>query len=83
MTYSYDPTGKWTRTHQIRLNNKQDHFSREDLIVFGEQCNIRSIKSERIIDATLEAFSHFEDMARKFELGSDLREVIVASLRRL
>ncbi|NIB38814.1 type II toxin-antitoxin system HipA family toxin [Pseudomaricurvus alkylphenolicus] len=83
MTYSCDPTGKWTRAHQIRLNNKQDHFFREDLIAFGEQCNLRSIKAERIVDATQQAFSHFEDMARQFELGPGLRETIVANLRRL
>ena len=35
MTYAYDPNGKWTRAHQIRLNGKQEGFTLDDLLAFG------------------------------------------------
>jgi serine/threonine-protein kinase HipA len=30
LTYSYNPSGSWTATHQMTLNGKRDKFTRED-----------------------------------------------------
>jgi serine/threonine-protein kinase HipA len=30
MTYSYNPTGRWTSTHQMSLNGKRDDFTAND-----------------------------------------------------
>jgi len=30
MTYSYNPTGQWTSTHQMSLNGKRDDFTEDD-----------------------------------------------------
>ena len=35
MTYAFDPTGKWTKVHQIRLNRKQDH---KRIFSFSDPC---------------------------------------------
>ena len=32
MTHSYKPGEGWTQTHQMSLNGKRDHFTRQDLI---------------------------------------------------
>ena len=30
MTYSFQPSGKWTSVHQMTLNGKRDGFTLED-----------------------------------------------------
>jgi serine/threonine-protein kinase HipA len=81
MTYSFDPTGKWTRTHQIRLNRKQDEFSRKDLLQFARHCNLGEKVANRIIDNTIEAFSAFENYAKKYNVSLELNKLIYENLR--
>ena len=81
MTYAFDPTGQWTRTHQIRLNLKQDDFSKEDLIEFGKYCNLSVRKSEKIIDLTIENFRKFSKLAKEYNVDPDLRKTIEGNLR--
>ncbi|MEX0980776.1 MAG: type II toxin-antitoxin system HipA family toxin [Bacteroidales bacterium] len=44
MTYSYDPTGKWTRQHQMSLNGKRDKFERKDFENIAKHNNIKDYK---------------------------------------
>lgn len=81
MTYAFDPTGQWTRTHQIRLNLKQDKFTKNDLIEFGKYCNLSKKKSEKIIDLTIENFREFSKFAREYDVDPDLRKTIEENLR--
>jgi serine/threonine protein kinase HipA of HipAB toxin-antitoxin module len=32
VTYSFNPAGAWTGTHQMTLNGKRDGFTREDFV---------------------------------------------------
>lgn len=81
MTYSYDPTGKWTRQHQIRLNTKQDNFILDDLITFGKYCNLKEDKALSIIHATGKAFSKFTSLAVKYDVPANLANTIISNLR--
>lgn len=81
MTYSYDPTGKWTKVHQIKLNQKQDDFTREDIIAFGKKCNLSAKQSIEILENTIEAFKGFEKYAKEYKVDKELKETIVRSLR--
>ena len=76
LTYSYDPKGKWTKGHQIRLANKQSSFTRNDLIKFGEYCNLNEKKSNRIIDKTTSVFKSFPLYADEFNIDSELKKTI-------
>ncbi|MFT5351863.1 MAG: serine/threonine-protein kinase HipA [Gammaproteobacteria bacterium] len=81
LTYSFDPTGKWTRTHQIRMNKKQDDFLMEDLLVFGDYCNLPRKKSTGIVEKTINEFSKFHKLANEYQVDKSLRDVIINSLR--
>ena len=35
LTYSYNPDGLWTATHQMSLSNKVDNFTAKDLLDLG------------------------------------------------
>ncbi|MCM2282864.1 MAG: type II toxin-antitoxin system HipA family toxin [Bdellovibrionaceae bacterium] len=81
MMYSYDPTGKWTRTHQISLNGKADQFTRNDLIAFGKHCSLSGREVSPIIDRTIDAFSTFPTLAKTWKLPRDLTRTVASQLR--
>jgi serine/threonine-protein kinase HipA len=81
LTYSYNPSGKWTRNHQSWLNNKNNNFEYSDLLIFGQYCNLSEKKSREIIYQIREVFSQFTRMAKEFEVADPLRKVIENNLR--
>ncbi|HNY21625.1 MAG TPA: type II toxin-antitoxin system HipA family toxin [Treponemataceae bacterium] len=72
LTWSFDPAGRWTRVHQIRLNGKQDYFTRDDLLAFGRYCNLDAKKAGRLLDASLDAFSAFPRLAAQYGVPEPL-----------
>lgn len=81
MTYSYDPSGKWTRVHQIRLNGKQDDFLKEDIIKFGRYCNLSKKQSLQVLETTKKAFKKFENLADKYQVDKALKNTVINNLR--
>lgn len=81
MTYQYDPAGKWTQNHQIQLNKKASDFIRQDLIDFGNFCNLSQKKAESIIEKTLESFQEFSDLAQTYEVPEELQNTVRANQR--
>ena len=64
VTYSHNPAGKWTNQHQMSINGKRDHFTKEELINTGKSISIS--KPEKIIDEVIAAISkwlYFSDAA--------------------
>ena len=62
MGYAYNPNGGWTATHQMSINGKFDEISKNDLLAFATQNNIKD--AESIIYEILEAASHWTEMAK-------------------
>lgn len=60
--YSYNPTGDWTNKHQMSINGKRDNFLKDDLLLVGNEMNIKSGK--RIIDEIIEVVSNWPDFAK-------------------
>jgi len=81
LTYAYDPKGKWTRGHQIKLSGKQSDFVRDDLLKFGLYCHLKNRSSNNIIDRTLVAFEKFESRANQLEVSEKLLVTIKNNLR--
>jgi len=81
MTYSYDPTGKWTKVHQIKLNSKQSGFNIQDIYSFGKLCNISKKQATDITKTTVYAFKKFENMAIKYKIDNHLRITVIDNLR--
>ena len=82
MTYAYDPSGKWTRVHQIRLNGKQGDFTMSDVINFGKKCNLSEKEVKEVVAKTVDVFAGFETLAKEFEVPMALQKTIVQALRR-
>ena len=81
MTYSYDPRGKWTNMHQIKLNGKQDEFNIDDIIKFGKYCNLTKKQSLQVVENTINAFKKFGYLADKYNVDLELKQSILKSLR--
>lgn len=61
MGYAYNPNGRWTATHQMSINGKFDEITREDLLVFAQQNNIKD--AANTIDEISEVVSHWPEIA--------------------
>lgn len=81
MTFAYDPTGKWTKTHQISLAGKRDGFLREDLYRFANQCGLKKSKADEIIERIFGSFGLFDALCNEFEVDLQLRDFVSKNLR--
>ena len=81
MTYAYDPQGSWTKSHQIRLNRKQSGFTRDDLLLFADYCNLSHAKAAAILDDTIEGFKQFASLADMLAVPRRLKETVIANQR--
>jgi len=63
VTYSHNPAGKWTNQHQMSVNGKRDHFTREELISTGESISIS--KPEEIINEVIAAVNMWPEFAKE------------------
>jgi len=53
MTHSYKPGEGWTQTHQMSINGKRDHFTRQDLIDVAQNNDLKN--PEAVIQDVVEA----------------------------
>ena len=61
MSWAYNPTGGWTNTHQMSINNKWDNITREDLLKVAYEMNIK--RAKLIIDQVVDAVSQWSYLA--------------------
>jgi serine/threonine-protein kinase HipA len=53
MTHSYKPGEGWTQTHQMSINGKRDHFTKQDLIDVAQNNDLKN--PEAVIQDVMEA----------------------------
>ena len=63
VTYSHNPAGKWTNQHQMSVNGKRDHFTKEELIYTGKSISIN--KPEEIINDVIAAVDKWPEYAKE------------------
>ena len=67
LSYSYNPTGVWTRHHQMRINGKIDDITRDDLIVSAINMGIKKNQAISIVEEMKEVFlkiDHYGEIAK-------------------
>ncbi len=79
VTFSFNPTNKWLRAHQMTINNKSDHILYEDLITAGLNMGIKKKKSDEVIDRIVCVVDNFEQYAS--EVG--IREKTCVAIRKV
>ena len=62
--YAFNPSGRWTKDHQMTVNGKRSGFLKTDLIYIGKEMGIR--QQNRIINeviATVVNWRKYADIA--------------------
>ena len=62
LCYFYKPGGRWVGQHQLSLNGKQDHFTRQDFLTIGEKMGIR--RCGEIVDEVISIVSGWPGIAK-------------------
>lgn len=65
MTYSYNPTGDWTSTHQMSLNGKRDNFDLEDFKACAKGASMKRGRAKEILQQVQSAVSKWKDFAEE------------------
>jgi serine/threonine-protein kinase HipA len=65
MTYSYNPIGAWTSTHQMSLNGKRDHFDLDDFKACAKNASMKRGRAEEILQQVQSAISKWQDFAKE------------------
>ena len=81
LCYSYDPTGQFTKHHQMYLNGKNDEFTYKDLEVVARKNNI--VEYKEIIQQVENSVSKWEQFAEEAGVLPDVKLFINKNLLRI
>lgn len=81
VTYSYNPSGVWTSSHQMTINGKSDDFNMEDFIECGKTALLKQGQAKSIISEIKKVVSCWSDYAEKAGVKSSHQEKIQNALR--
>jgi len=63
VTYSYNPGGRWTSSHQMTLNGKRDGFTGEDFEAAGRAVSLKRGRAREILDEVSGAVARWPEYA--------------------
>ena len=81
MTYSFNPSGKWTASHQMTVNGKRDNFTMEDFKACAKIASMKRGRAEKIVNEVLETVSRWRDYADQAGVSPSMRDQIQHALR--
>ena len=71
MTYSYNPEGDWTGTHQMSLNGKRDNFDIEDFKACAGNVSMKRGSAEEILEEVQGAVLRWQEFAGQANVSDD------------
>ena len=81
MTYSFNPSGEWTASHQMTVNGKRDNFTMEDFKACAKVASMKRGRAETIVNEVLETVSRWRDYADEAGVPPPRRDQIQHTLR--
>lgn len=76
VTYSYNPSGLWTASHQMTLNGKRDGFTQDDFEACAKQALMKRGRAATIIREVQEAVRRWPEFAAEARLADEWRDKI-------
>lgn len=76
LTYSYNPDGMWTSTHQMTVNGKRDGFVRGDLRAAGRSAGLKQGRADAILDEVSAGVKRWPEFAAAAGVPADVTERI-------
>lgn len=74
MTHAYKPGQGWTQTHQMSINGKRDHFTRQDLIQVAQNNDLKN--PDKVIADVITAIEQWPEFAADAGLNEQKTEAI-------
>ncbi len=81
MTYSYQPSGKWTSSHQMTMNGKRDGFTLDDFKACAQGASMKRGRAETIVAEVRDVVARWRDYADEARVNPVQRDRIQAALR--
>ncbi|MFQ3240836.1 MAG: serine/threonine-protein kinase HipA [Lentimonas sp.] len=63
ITYSYNPDGAWTATHQMTINSKRDSFTMADFNACAKSAQMKRGRAQEILKEVIAAVKHWPKYA--------------------
>ena len=71
VTYSYNPSGAWTSSHQMSLNGKRDNFALEDFKACAKSASMKRGRANEILHRVQNAVLQWQDFAEQAGVPND------------
>jgi len=81
VTYSYNPSGAWTASHQMTLNGKRDDFVREDFRACARSAAMKRGRADAIIEDVRQTVARWREYADEAGVPAVWRDRIDRTLR--
>jgi serine/threonine-protein kinase HipA len=76
MTYSFNPSGRWTARHQMSMNGKREDFALEDFKACASSASMKRGRAETILGEVVEVVARWAEYADSTGVDPDWRERI-------
>ena len=81
MTYSFNPSGRWTATHQMTMNGKRENFTLKDFKSCATVALMKQGQDKLIIAEVLDVVTHWREYAKAAEIPDFTSNRIYRALR--
>lgn len=81
MTYSFNPSGAWTASHQMTMNGKRDDFTLDDFRACAKTATMKRGRAEAIVGEVQDVVSRWPDYAEGVGVPNEWRVKIERTLR--
>jgi serine/threonine-protein kinase HipA len=81
MTYSYNPTGDWTASHQMTMNGKRDDFTMEDFDACAKTASMKRGRAATIVGEVQAVVARWPEYAGEAGLSPQVAARIQRALR--
>lgn len=79
--YSYQPSGKWTSSHQMTINGKRDGFILDDFIACGNAASMKRGRAKAILEEVIAVVARWRDYSEDVKIPANQRDKIQQTLR--
>lgn len=76
VTYSYNPSGEWTGSHQMSLNGKRDDFELDDFKACAKNASMKRGRAEEILRQVQDAVLQWTDFAEEAGVPDQVSDMI-------
>lgn len=80
VTYSFNPAGAWTASHQMTMNGKRDRFTLEDFNACAKAASMKRGRAAKIVAEVQDTVSKWHSFAEAAGVPNTVREKIQQTL---